>query len=79
MIFSGAWAWVRGSDTDKLGDTVSEAAASPVPAPCQGPCQAASAPRADSAWFLSVDLPVWWADKETDHYSAVGKWWGGRS
>lgn len=20
MIFSGAWAWVRGSDTDKLGD-----------------------------------------------------------
>lgn len=35
-------------------------------------------PRADSAWLLSVDLPVWWADKETDHCDPGPKSWGGR-
>lgn len=43
-----------------------------------GSALATSAPRAASAWFLPVELPVWWADKETDHYNARGKGWGGR-
>lgn len=43
-----------------------------------GPVLATSAPRAASAWFLPVELPVWWADKETDHDSAREKCWGGQ-
>lgn len=81
MIFSWAWAWYLVQTlTSWVTDSVRDCTHPHLTGPCSlpGPVLAASAPRADSAWFLSVALPVWWADKETDHYSAGEKSWGGR-